>query len=159
MVPAEEAGATSAAPVAGSGAATCGHCTAYAAPVQTGTVEPSELNALSGVAVSRSQPDIVFAHNDHGQAVVFALDLQGHLHARITLENATASDIEDIAVGPCGAQTCVVSRGRPRFRHLGRRHACADHADRVRALTPAFVLRQLSRAPFLHARENHPACE
>lgn len=110
MVPPEDAGATSDAgpPAAGSGAATCGNCTTYAAPVQTGTVEPSELNALSGVAVSRSQPDIIFAHNDHDRAVVYALDLQGHLHARITLENATASDIEDIAVGPCGAQTCVV---------------------------------------------------
>jgi hypothetical protein len=39
--------------------------------------------------------------------VVYALDLQGREHARITLTGATATDIEDIAVGPCGAGTCV----------------------------------------------------
>ncbi len=68
---------------------------------------PSALNALSGLVVSRLQPDIVLAHNDHDLAVVYALDLQGREHARITLSGATATDIEDIAIGPCGAQTCV----------------------------------------------------
>jgi hypothetical protein len=95
------------APDSGSNTAACGHCTAYGAPLQTGTVEPSELDALSGLAVSRSQPEIVFVHNDHDRPVVYALDLQGNLHARITLTGAMSTDIEDIAVGPCGAQTCV----------------------------------------------------
>jgi hypothetical protein len=57
--------------------------------------------------VSRLQPEILFAHNDHDRPVVYALDLQGREHARITLDGATASDIEDIAIGPCGAQTCI----------------------------------------------------
>jgi hypothetical protein len=85
----------------------CGLCAAYGAPAQTGTVGPSELASLSGLAVSRLQPDIFFAHDDHDSPVVFALDLQGREHARITLQGATASDIEDIAIGPCGAQTCI----------------------------------------------------
>lgn len=85
----------------------CQRCQTYASPMQTGTVEPAELDALSGLAVSRAQPDIVFVHNDHDRAVVYALDLQGKLHARIALEGAMATDIEDIAVGPCGTQTCV----------------------------------------------------
>jgi hypothetical protein len=97
---------------AGAGAAgeptqQCGRCNEYATPIQTGTVEPSELNALSGVAVSHAQPDILFAHNDHDRPVVYALDLEGRQHARIVLDGATATDIEDIAVGPCGPQTCV----------------------------------------------------
>lgn len=96
-----------AAPNAGSSGNSCGHCTAYGTPKKTGSVAPAELNALSGIAVSRAQPDILFAHNDHDRAVIYALDGQGKLHARITLQNAMASDIEDIAVGPCGAQTCV----------------------------------------------------
>ncbi|HKP59421.1 MAG TPA: hypothetical protein VJV78_22005 [Polyangiales bacterium] len=75
--------------------------------MKSGAVEVAELEALSGLASSRAQPDIVFVHNDHDRPVVYALDLQGRLHARITLEGATASDIEDIAVGPCGNQTCV----------------------------------------------------
>jgi hypothetical protein len=91
---------------AGSGQS-CGECTAYAPPMRSGTVEPSELNALSGLATSRAQADILFAHNDHDRAVVYALDVQGRSHAQITLQGATASDIEDIAVGPCDAKTCV----------------------------------------------------
>lgn len=87
--------------------AACQRCTAYGAPQQTGTLEPAELDALSGLALSRAQPGILFAHNDHDRPVVFALDLQGKLHATITLTGATASDIEDIAVGPCGADSCV----------------------------------------------------
>jgi hypothetical protein len=104
-VPATDAGSK---PDAGPSAAmSCERCSAYATPQKTGSVEPSELEALSGVAASRKQPGIIFAHNDHDRPVVFALDLQGKLHARINLQGATATDIEDIAVGVCGAQTCV----------------------------------------------------
>ena len=88
-------------------AMSCERCSAYGAPQKTGSVEPTDLNALSGLAASRAQPGIVFAHNDHDRPVVYALDLQGRMHARIRLQGATATDIEDIAVGPCGADTCV----------------------------------------------------
>ena len=101
------AGGTATTGTGGASGAGCGRCAAYAAPAQTGTLGPSELNALSGMAVSRLQPDIVLTHNDRDRPVVYALDLQGREHARITLDGATATDIEDIAIGPCGAQTCV----------------------------------------------------
>jgi hypothetical protein len=91
----------------GPSAADCQRCGAYATPMQTGTVGTAELDALSGLAIGRAQPDIVFVHNDHDRAVVYALDLQGKLHARIALEGAMAEDIEDIAIGPCGTQSCV----------------------------------------------------
>lgn len=55
--------------------------------------------------MSRSQRDILFAHNDHDRPVVYALDPQGKLHARITLEGAVARDIEDIAIGHCGGSS------------------------------------------------------
>jgi hypothetical protein len=85
----------------------CQSCSAYAEPVQTGTIGVSELDALSGLASSRKNAGIVFAHNDHNRPVVYALDLEGKLHATITLARAPSSDIEDIAVGPCGDQQCV----------------------------------------------------
>jgi len=100
-------GAGGAGGVAGSSGAACGRCAAYATPAQTGTVGAADVDALSGLAVSRLQPDIVLAHNDHDRPVVYALDLQGREHARITLTGAPATDIEDIAVGPCGDGTCV----------------------------------------------------
>ena len=39
--------------------------------------------------------------------MVYALDSKGELRARISLEDAAASDIEDIAVGACGNESCV----------------------------------------------------
>jgi hypothetical protein len=106
---ASEAGAHADAgmPDAASSHADCQRCMAYAAPKKTGGVEPGELSALSGVAVSRAQPEILFAHNDHDRPVVYALDQQGRLHAQMTLKAAQTSDIEDIAIGKCDAQTCL----------------------------------------------------
>jgi hypothetical protein len=98
------------APGAGSGDppnTECGRCAEYGTATETGTVQSNELNALSGVAVSRQQPEIVFAHNDHDRPVVYAIDSQGREHAQIVLTDAPATDIEDIAVGPCGAETCI----------------------------------------------------
>jgi hypothetical protein len=89
-----------------SGAGGCSLCANYAAPAQIGTV-PAELDALSGLALSRKQSDIMFAHNDHDRAVVYALDGTGQLRARISLQDAMASDIEDIATGPCDGESCV----------------------------------------------------
>jgi hypothetical protein len=85
----------------------CERCTSYGSAVKSGTVEPAELDALSGLAMSREQPDIVFAHDDHDRTTIYALDLQGRLHARIELDGAVASDVEDIAVGPCDARSCI----------------------------------------------------
>ena len=85
----------------------CGLCADYALSEAAGVVAASELTALSGLALSRSQPDILYAHNDHDRPVVYALDLQGQLHARITLTGAEARDIEDIAIGNCDTMTCV----------------------------------------------------
>jgi hypothetical protein len=50
---------------------------------------------------------VLFAHNDMTQAHVFALSPDGRQLARFALANAGAMDIEDIAVGPCPAGTCV----------------------------------------------------
>lgn len=85
----------------------CASCVAYAAPMRSGAIASSELSALSGLAASRTQPDLFYAHNDHDRPIVYALDAQGALLARITLEGAQAIDIEDIAVGPCGAESCI----------------------------------------------------
>lgn len=105
--PVPDAGAQDAAtPDAQTPAESCGPCEQYAEPKAAGMVAVSELSALSGLAISRSQPDILFAHNDHDRPVVYALDLQGQLHARITLQ-AEATDIEDIAVGKCDTNICV----------------------------------------------------
>jgi hypothetical protein len=68
---------------------------------------PPDLREASGVAVSRKHPGILWVHNDSGEPVLFALDTLGRLRARITVVARVASDWEDIAVGPCGDDSCV----------------------------------------------------
>lgn len=91
---------------------------------------PSALRSLSGLAVSRSQPDLLFAHNDHDGPEVFVLDFEGREHARITLEDVSTTDIEDIAVGPCDDETCVF------LADIGDNAAARDEYAILRFLAP-----------------------
>jgi hypothetical protein len=86
---------------------TCG-CTRWSAPRDAGTI-PSVLDELSGLVTSRSQPGVIYAHNDSGDSArFFALSTTtAQVLETFTLTGATANDWEDITIGPCGAETCV----------------------------------------------------
>jgi hypothetical protein len=63
---------------------------------------PPELREASGLAVSRTQPGVLWAHNDSGDApTLYAIDIKGRLLAKVALLNTVAIDWEDIASGPC----------------------------------------------------------
>ena len=66
-----------------------------------------ELVEGSGIAASRRIPGRLWAHNDSGAPVLFALSQDGSVIGRIRLEGATVDDWEALAVGPCGAASCV----------------------------------------------------
>lgn len=69
---------------------------------------PEILRESSGVAWSRSQPGVLFTHNDGGhEASIYALDIQGALLGKIPLEGARNRDWEDIATGECGSGSCI----------------------------------------------------
>jgi hypothetical protein len=71
---------------------------------------PPELREASGLAVSRTQPGVIWSHNDSGDApMLYALDLTGRLLAKVALLNTVATDWEDIALGPCPGITTAVS--------------------------------------------------
>lgn len=77
----------------------------YAARVleEIGTV-PDELAESSGIAASRTQPGVLWSHNDSGdRAAVYAIESSGRLVATIRLQGAKALDWEDMAAGPCPA--------------------------------------------------------
>lgn len=94
----------SAAPEAGLG---CAICATYGAVTHLGTI-PAKLVELSGLAASRRHPGILYAHNDSGDSArFFAMSDQAKITAEMDLPGATASDWEDIAVGPCPAGSCV----------------------------------------------------
>ena len=67
---------------------------------------PAVLFEASGIAVSRRHPDILWAHNDSGEPVLFAVDTLGELRGKVTLDVGNA-DWEDIAVGDCAGGSCL----------------------------------------------------
>lgn len=70
---------------------------------------PAPLVETSGIAVSRTDPGIIWAHNDsEGSPVLYAIARDGRMIAEIALSGAgTQSDWEDIAAGPCPEGECL----------------------------------------------------
>jgi hypothetical protein len=77
-------------------------CTGLRARV-TGRVATAAASELSGLAVSRSQADVLWTHNDSGdRARVLALAPDGRLLADVAVTGAENVDWEDLAIGPAG---------------------------------------------------------
>jgi hypothetical protein len=75
-------------------------CGALSARV-TGRVADPSANELSGLVRSRSQPGLLWSHDDSGSGpVLFGLRSDGRVVARPTVSGAQAVDWEDIAAGP-----------------------------------------------------------
>jgi hypothetical protein len=90
---------------------------AYAARVLevVGTL-PDELRESSGLAVSRTQPGVLWSHNDSGDGPnLYAIDQSGSLLAIVPVAKASARDWEDIASGPCPPSLSTLSpeKGTP----------------------------------------------
>ncbi len=67
--------------------------------VQVGTA--SGLTEVSGIAVSRSLPGTIWAHQDSGDSARFyGMSTSGAIHSTVTLSGRTAVDWEDMAIGP-----------------------------------------------------------
>jgi hypothetical protein len=75
-------------------------CASGAAPTSSEVGSPDLLEA-SGLAVSRTQEGVIWAHNDSGDvARVFAMNDQGETLASYEVRGVTPIDWEDMAVGP-----------------------------------------------------------
>jgi len=67
----------------------------------TGRVADPSANELSGLVRSRSQPGLLWSHDDSGAGpVLFGLRTDGRVAAHPTVTGAQAVDWEDIAAGP-----------------------------------------------------------
>jgi hypothetical protein len=67
----------------------------------TGHVETAAATELSGLVLSRSQPRVLWTHNDSGDRPrVLAVTRTGALLADVAVSGATSVDWEDIAIGP-----------------------------------------------------------
>ena len=76
-------------------------CPTFMDGAQLGTVESSLLTEISGVAASRKNADVLWVHNDSGDSArIYAMSIQGKHLGVYNLVGASATDWEDIAVGP-----------------------------------------------------------
>ncbi len=86
----------------------CSACVRYAAPMALGRVSSALINEASGIAASRDREGVYYVHNDSGDSArFFALDPRGALLGEYHLNGATATDWEDMAVGPCPSGSCA----------------------------------------------------
>ena len=65
------------------------------------------LAEASGLTASRRVAGRLWAHNDSGKPVLFALDAAGAVTGQVAIMGATVEDWEAIAAAPCGAGSCL----------------------------------------------------
>jgi hypothetical protein len=68
-------------------------------PRETGRIRVRNLGEVSGLAVSRQNPDAIWLHNDGDEKQVFAVTTAGQLVARVHVD-VPMTDVEDMAIGP-----------------------------------------------------------
>ncbi len=77
-----------------------GLCRSYEEPTVSGTVTTAEVTETSGIAISRTHPDLVWMHNDSGGGpFVYAATLSGEPQGTFELDAATF-DWEDMSIAP-----------------------------------------------------------
>lgn len=75
------------------------------------TIQSPRLNESSGVAVSRTYPDVLWSHNDSGDGpYLYATNLQGADRGRLLVAGAGAIDWEDMTLGPCPVSFVLQTR-------------------------------------------------
>jgi hypothetical protein len=105
---AEDGGTSGSAPGGGAGdegggAGSSGEssCPATSGPSSAGVLAVPAVSEASGLAASRTNPGVLYAHNDSGHpAEVYAVTESGAYVAALAFAGALAHDWEDIAVGP-----------------------------------------------------------
>jgi hypothetical protein len=70
-------------------------------------VRVQELAEASGITASRRTPGALWAINDSGDPVIYALDAKGAVTGHVRVTGAQVEDWEAIAAGPCKAGSCL----------------------------------------------------
>ncbi|MHC4741973.1 MAG: hypothetical protein ACYS8Z_08690 [Planctomycetota bacterium] len=76
-------------------------CPEFDFGIEVGEVDNDYLDEISGIAVSRKNEGIIWAHNDMGgNPNVYAMDIEGVHLGEYRLSDAYNTDWEDMAIGP-----------------------------------------------------------
>lgn len=83
-------------------------CKTASAPVQVGALDGTVISEASGLAVSRQFQDRLYHNNDSGDGPYFYVtNMKGGATQKVTVDGFKPLDVEDLALGPCGDQTCL----------------------------------------------------
>jgi hypothetical protein len=83
-------------------------CQTWGSAEAVGQVEDPALEEISGLAISRLNPGVLWVLEDSGaEPVLTALDASGKTLGTLRLTGVDNQDWEDLALGPCGTQTCL----------------------------------------------------
>jgi hypothetical protein len=79
------------------------------APASIGVIAGLPSTELSGLAASRTLPDLLWTHGDRGGAAeLYSVSATNAApHGTLRLDGATAFDWEDLAAAPCPAGQCI----------------------------------------------------
>lgn len=81
-------------------------CSRWSAPVTAGQLDIALIQEASGIAVSRRSPRLY--HINDGNAPQFLItDMKGGATQVVRVPGFTPLDIEDLALGACGSDTCL----------------------------------------------------
>jgi hypothetical protein len=73
-----------------------------------GQITDPSLTEISGLAVSRDNPGVLWVLEDSGASpVITAINTDGDTLGTLTFEGVANQDWEDLALGPCGDETCL----------------------------------------------------
>ncbi|MBJ7329343.1 MAG: hypothetical protein JHC95_05560 [Solirubrobacteraceae bacterium] len=116
----------------------------------TGQVQDERLDELSGLVISRTNPELLYTHEDSGAGPeLWALRIDGALAGMWTVPGAEAIDWEDIATGPAGDGTAWLY-----LADIGDNQEARDAIDIYRVPEPAAGAAQT--APAERLRLHYP---
>ena len=104
-----------------------------------------KLAEASGIAASHRTPDRLWAINDSGEPVIYALSSQGSVAGEIHLTGASVEDWEALAVGPCPNGECLY------VGDIGDNGARRMHITIYRLGEPAGVNERVAMSEVFHA--------
>ena len=108
-------------------------CDTWAQPKPIAPVDDDGILEISGLALSRVHDDMLWVHEDSGRpAVLTALGSDGRTRGTLTLTNTTNVDWEDLAIGPCGEESCLF------IGEFGDNGESRDDAAILRVVEPTF---------------------
>lgn len=82
-------------------------CTTWGEPAPVLEIDADWLDEISGLSVSARQPILWVIEDSGNEPEVVAIDFEGEVRARLTLDGTANRDWEDLALGPCGELTCL----------------------------------------------------